>query len=328
MVRRIAYQSGWPIIKRLWCQTILKRGTVFILMYHKVGPNPSPYFGASVSPDTFEKQIHFFLKHYRIVALEELVNLHKFEGRKAIISITFDDGYQGVYRWAFPVLKKYNVPATIFLTTGFTDTHKIIWHDYLAWILYAAKKKFRANPTSLTGLPEEVAVPVKDILLSGDEDYLNIQLLREIALSLKYITDEGRGRIFDRLTELLAIEVPLEFERAMLSWDEIREMSRHNIYFGAHTKTHPVLSNLSSERAKSEIVGSKTEIENYIQTAVTTFAYPFGKEGDFTEENVSQIQDCGLKLACTAIRGKEFLPLENPYTLKRRAVEDTPYLFY
>ncbi len=90
-----------------------------ILMYHSVNPVPNPQIKSLiVSPDTFERQMRFLRQRkYNIMKLEDLAQLVR-EGRKIpakTVAITFDDGYQDVYTWAFPVLKKYGIPATLFI---------------------------------------------------------------------------------------------------------------------------------------------------------------------------------------------------------------------
>lgn len=90
-----------------------------ILMYHSVNPVENPYIKRLiVHPDSFEMQMAFFKRHnYNVVPLTALVEM--IARKQAIpartVAITFDDGYKDNYRYAFPVLKKYNLPATIFV---------------------------------------------------------------------------------------------------------------------------------------------------------------------------------------------------------------------
>ena len=90
-----------------------------VLMYHSVNPVPNPEIRSLiVSPRTFEKQMHFLRAHnYHIVSLEELGRLIKDKARipRNTVAVTFDDGYKDNYTYAFPVLKKYSIPATIFI---------------------------------------------------------------------------------------------------------------------------------------------------------------------------------------------------------------------
>ena len=53
---------------------------------------------------------------------------------KAVV-ITFDDGYKDNYLYAYPILKKHRIPATIFLATGHIDTGKLFWWDKVSYVI-------------------------------------------------------------------------------------------------------------------------------------------------------------------------------------------------
>lgn len=93
------------------------RDKASILMYHSVSTNEAFF---SVTKETFEQQIEYLRSRKIIfVKLSELVE--RMRTRKSIagcVSITFDDGYKDNFMNAYPILKKYNIPSTIFLTTG------------------------------------------------------------------------------------------------------------------------------------------------------------------------------------------------------------------
>src|SRR5437016_5510136 len=100
-----------------------------ILAYHKVSPDPHPFF-EPVHPDVFEKQIEFLGRYYRVMPLLELVERSgKGDVPAGAVAITFDDGYRDNYEYAFPILKKYRVGATIFVSTGAIETGELLWHD-------------------------------------------------------------------------------------------------------------------------------------------------------------------------------------------------------
>ncbi|MBP7216043.1 MAG: polysaccharide deacetylase family protein [Candidatus Omnitrophica bacterium] len=90
-----------------------------IAMYHSINPVQNPHIkGLIVHPRSFERQMKFLKQHkYNVIALEELVRLIK-EKRSIparTLVLTFDDGYKDNYTYAFPILKKYGLPATIFV---------------------------------------------------------------------------------------------------------------------------------------------------------------------------------------------------------------------
>ena len=89
-----------------------------ILMYHSINPAASPNNMLAIRADTFDKQMRFLkANRYNVISLQALVDLIK--NKKKIppktICITSDDGYKDNYTYALPVLKKYNLPATMFI---------------------------------------------------------------------------------------------------------------------------------------------------------------------------------------------------------------------
>jgi len=101
-----------------------------VLMYHAIDHNDKAT-KLSVSPESFERQMKFLHDHrYNVVTLDKIVAYLKDE--KAVpsrtVAITFDDGYYNNYRYAYPVLKKYGIPATIFVIVG-----KVGQPGYLDW---------------------------------------------------------------------------------------------------------------------------------------------------------------------------------------------------
>ncbi len=92
-----------------------------VLMYHSVNPQGDPKRNPLVvTPRTFEKQMRFLKQHkYNVLPLEKVADLLK-EGKKLparLAAITLDDGYKDNYTYAFPILKKYGMPATMFIIT-------------------------------------------------------------------------------------------------------------------------------------------------------------------------------------------------------------------
>lgn len=93
-----------------------------ILMYHKVNPNPATGgLGLRVTPGSFERQMRYLDKNgFQTISIEHMMS-HYTEGKplpSRPIVITFDDGYEDNYRYAFPILKKHNMIATIFVVAG------------------------------------------------------------------------------------------------------------------------------------------------------------------------------------------------------------------
>jgi len=104
-----------------------------IIMYHYFEPKAASDDMLNVSPETFDKQMRFLKEHkYNVITLEEVGKLisQKKKIPPKTIAITMDDGYKDNYTYAFPVLKKYNLPATIFLIYNEIDRPQ---NDRLNW---------------------------------------------------------------------------------------------------------------------------------------------------------------------------------------------------
>jgi peptidoglycan/xylan/chitin deacetylase (PgdA/CDA1 family) len=101
-----------------------------ILMYHQVVPSHQAE-AAKVRPEIFEKHMRLLRElGYEVISLEALVesiNEGQEISRKRVV-ITFDDGYEDNYTYAFPILKKYGYPAIIFIPTAMINTP-----GYLTW---------------------------------------------------------------------------------------------------------------------------------------------------------------------------------------------------
>lgn len=92
-----------------------------VFMYHHVNPNAGDL--VTVTPEVFEGQMRYLRDGgYRAITPDDLVaHLRGGAVPKRSVVITFDDGWLDNYRFAFPVLKKYAIRATIFLVTDRVD---------------------------------------------------------------------------------------------------------------------------------------------------------------------------------------------------------------
>ncbi len=267
-------------------------GAISILVYHRVlntlPPEGEwePNLTLSVSESAFESQIKYLSENFSCVSLEDAVQKLKTGtlGPRCVV-VTFDDGYHDNLATALPILEKYHVPATIFIATGFIDSPPTPWwyeHAYhlrnldslsinfqgvrYQWSLKTHKEKDEAF-TALNALTK---------LLSPKEQE---ELLNAIRSS--------SGKLYTR-------------REKMLSWDEIRMLDKHPlITIGAHTHSHPVLTALSDEELKNELLSSKTRLEETLGHPVQYFAYPFGGIGQIGSREFNAVAREGFTAAVT-----------------------------
>jgi peptidoglycan/xylan/chitin deacetylase (PgdA/CDA1 family) len=267
---------------------------ISIFVYHRVGPQLHDWLYQSINETVFEKQIQWLKSTHSIISLEELASLirEKRQPDGNVAVITFDDGYRDNYLHAFPVLEKYAVPATVFLTTGCIDQRALIWGDVLDYVVLAAEAD-----TIEHELLGTVSIRNRKQKLSALFD-----IKQNI---MKKIPNTQKMQLLEDLASELGVGIPDQAgDDIMLSWDQVREMREGGISFGAHTVTHPILANTTFNEAKFEIEYSKRRIEEELGERIDTFAYPNGKPGDINADVIGLLRQNDFSCAVTTLPTK------------------------
>jgi peptidoglycan/xylan/chitin deacetylase (PgdA/CDA1 family)/CelD/BcsL family acetyltransferase involved in cellulose biosynthesis len=306
-----AANGKWP--KLSWSRR--RESTARILCYHRINNQNDPFMTAT-STSAFEAQMEYLARHYRVLSISQLLHhLEASESSETVVGITFDDGYQDNFQNAFPILRRYGLPATIFLTTGVIDSREPLWFEQLAAAI---------RQTSKESLDLEVDIP-RRFLMRTEAERLASNL--EIFGLLRVLNDaERRFWLQDILRQLGASGEPSQGSE-MLNWDQIRVMNANGIDFGGHTVSHPFLSKLTPAQVLWEISESKQRIEAELQRQADYFAYPNGRVEDFSTQNKELLRAAGYRAAVTTIWGANFRSTD-PMELRRGMPwENSPALF-
>jgi len=232
------YFSGIYLLYKNW-RLKRKHFILIVLTYHRIRDDHKES-DITVPVDFFDRQLIFLKAHYQIVSLDHLLQYR--DGLKELdsdaVSITFDDGYQDNYLKGFPLLKKYNIPATIFLVNQ--------------WI-------------------------------NENEEFL--------------------------------------------TFEQIKEMGDHNIVFGSHTLSHPILSEINEKAAYHEIYDSKFELERKLKCEIHYFAYPKGKAKHINESNIASVKQAGYKASFTTENGL-IDQVSDKCRLKRLGIRECPLFVF
>jgi peptidoglycan/xylan/chitin deacetylase (PgdA/CDA1 family) len=271
------------------------RGKVMVLMYHRVLPRaelsevyvqPAMY----VTPDTFERHLRFVRTYFEVLSFRELLHnwsAGTWDASARYCVLTFDDGWLDNYLYAFPLLRKYELSATVFLPTALVGSTEPFWTDRLGDLLRRQG----------TGGPAEW-----DARIEG----------------AKLLDDERRDRLIDRL----AAEVgeASRGARRYVNWQEVREMSRFGIAFGSHSMTHANLTRLDQAALDRELRGSLDVLRSHDGVDwVPVLAYP---NGDHTGAIAVAARAAGFAAAVTTRPGLETKLPADVYRLKRVAMHD------
>jgi peptidoglycan/xylan/chitin deacetylase (PgdA/CDA1 family) len=278
-------------------------GKYVILCYHRIGTGGIPFY-SELDAKEFEKQMRFLRARYRLLSLEQLLaEISDPRAKSQGVAITFDDGYRGLYTEALPILTKYEIPATVYLTAGAIESGEPSWYDkiFLAVLVYPKDS-----------LEIQLDTPRRFALSSRQA---RLAAAVEIVSRLRRVPDvERRARCIE-LEKQVALP-PDGLTSRMLNWDQVRKMQQSGVEFGAHTMSHPAMSRLELPEAERELRQSKQLIEERLQTPIHDFAYPFGQPWDCSPAVEQLIVRCGFRSAVTTSWGINRTGA-NPFALRR-----------
>ncbi len=287
-----------------------------ILMYHRIIPyrkaEPGLQEGMYVEPETFDMHIQCLNNRFSIVPLSSVPSLTssgnlQISG-KPICILTFDDGWLDFYRYAYPILVKNNIPATVFLPTKYIGTKKRFWTDIIAGYFVKGFNKEGTDRKSSNKIVHQ---------LNNIRGEVHQKIEKAISL-LKDLREERIEEIIHEICAMPGID-PEEKERVFINWDEAREMfSSKLIAFGSHTDSHRILVHLTDDEIEEELSTSKSRLlsEGVIDPSFIPFCYP---NGDHDENIVRKVADAGYHAATTTNNGWNH-PKSSKYGLNRVAL--------
>jgi peptidoglycan/xylan/chitin deacetylase (PgdA/CDA1 family) len=252
-------------------------------------------------------------RSYRVVSMPEVLEAVE-KGRplpRRAVLITFDDAYRDFAENAWPILKKFRLPATMFVPTAFPDhPERAFWSDTL-YQAFAATSRMEIDIPPLGRLP----------LLPADQ---RRKSLRAIQNHLT-ITPHFESM---QLVDSLCAELGLSRVQggSVLSWDQLRQLASEGLTLGSHTRTHAILTKVTPKQLKEEIRGSQEDLQREIGACLPIFCYPNGNHNDAV---VSVLREQGIRLAFTTLSGPNRLGSLDPLRLHRTVItpRTTPAIF-
>jgi peptidoglycan/xylan/chitin deacetylase (PgdA/CDA1 family) len=259
-----------------------------VLIYHRVGDDGDAFVPA-MSVAGFARHMRCLREHFHPMSLSAvLAAAARREVPPRAVAVTFDDGYLDVHTHALPILRRYAIPATVYVATAFMEDGRPMWNDRIG---AAFRSPQRAVFEGVDGLPR----------FSLDTPADRERAARRVISALKRRAPLER----DRLTAavLHALAVPATTGPQMLRWEQVRALHAAGIDIGAHTVHHPILTTLSPDEAAAEILGSKRTIEDQLQTKAEHFAYPNGTPEDFDATTQAHVEQAGFTSAASTVFG-------------------------
>ncbi|MDR0705863.1 MAG: polysaccharide deacetylase family protein [Planctomycetaceae bacterium] len=266
------------------------------LCYHSVVSDNSPQNDArtriAVTVTQFNEQLKELRKYWSPVSLPQIRNAieNNIPLPDNAVHVSFDDGYRNNLTLAAPLLARYEIPATIFVSTNFIATYgSLIWaleiHERLVRLL---DSHIEIGGITYSLHPPETPQRTEE----------SLALLHRI----KRLPVEERENLLRFLRNRTELDFTPFWKRELyefLNWDELRLLHEQGIEIGAHSLSHPILSNLDQTELNDELLESKKCLERELGVECDALAYPFGSADDFSEQVIETAQRLGFRLAFT-----------------------------
>lgn len=288
---------------------------VKILAYHRVldfteKDYPFDVELISATPEQFDWQLSYLTKYFTLITFAD-VNDFVVHGKpmpKNPVVITFDDGFEDFYSNVFPQLKRYGVPATVFITTDAIGQDHSIWFDHVVLLIKAnVGASIRLNDGAFVLDIERGNQSVSKVLdyLKTIPNPLREEALVQLGSQLVNPDAKGEGSANSR----------------MLSWDMVKEMNDWGVEIGSHTCSHPVLSQLTKAEIFTELNQSKRVIERQLGRKVVAIAYPVGGPNSISTQVFELAQEVGYRFGLSYIDGVSKNYIDQRFCLRRIRVE-------
>jgi len=232
----------------------------------------------------FKEDLHFLLKHFKPIAVDELSEIASGEKSAAENSffLSFDDGLSEIYDVIAPVLKEMGIPAAFFVNSSFVD-NKELFYRFKCSILV---ESIQSKPTS-----EAVQAKIDEVLVKHSN---STQSPVQRILAIKY---DQKG-VLDEIGALLEVDFAeyLNSNKPYLTTQQIEGLIDDGFVIGAHSEDHPEYSCLSLEEQLSQTQCSMQFLNEKFKIDSKLFSFPFTDYG-VSKDFFRNIFDTGNNIA-------------------------------
>lgn len=311
-----------------------RRPAGLVLLYHRVAALPSDPQRLAVTPAHFAEHLEVLGRDRRPVALSALADSLRRPGPVPAVSVTFDDGYADNLHAARPLLERHGVPATVFVTTGYTAQAREFWWDDLERLLLRPGRLPSALHLSVG--EAQYAWPMGDgaeyteaaarahggwHVEQKDDPTPRHRAYRQLCALFQRTPGAEVTTALDQLSDLAGSpRAARETHRPLTAAEVGRLAASDAIEIGAHAVSHTALSALPLEAQRREMADSRRVLADITGREPASFAYPFGSRRHYTRDTVAAVRDVGYRHACSNIPGlvrRRTDPYEYPRVLVR-----------
>jgi len=316
-IKKIVKSTGGAAFQFLLEKTTVFQNVCIVLVYHRVVKQlpEEPYDrDLCVTGGTFDMHIDLLSRLFTVVPIEQIA--HSRPGGR-VCAVTFDDGWLDNYQVAYPILKKYQVPATIFLPAAMIGTDQWFWFEAI-WDL--------ARKSVIAQRQDKLVSYFHDYLPAWREECLSTASVLRLIGCLKLKNATALEQLIRDAYHVLELTPPTD--RILINWHEAAEMGKAGLSFGSHGLNHRILPTLSSQEKEEEINRSFNMLTEQDIPVSRVFCYP---NGDWDKGCFKILFSSGYVGAVTTQSGR-IKQDTRPFLLPRIGIHEdvscTPSLFF
>lgn len=290
------YQRGWRRRQR-------REPFGFVVFYHRVVADTSGAAGgfdieSGIPAAEFERQLRFLCRHFRPVRASRM---QAELGGGTSFAVTLDDGYEDNYRVAAPILKRLGIPATFYVVSDYIGSDRLFWWEQVADMMRRSERAQLDLGAILQGTDGAQAAADRLPMRAADERRRAYEQLCAAIRRGRHAEVAPRLR---RASDYLGV-TPREEGRdyGMMNWRQLEDLVAQGFEIGGHTATHCNLVGADEALLRSELIDSVAAIEARLDTAVESFAYPYGIFEASSASVSGLLAQTGCKAAFTVEQG-------------------------
>ncbi len=281
-----------------------------VVTYHGILPSDykpiDPVFdGSFITAEIFREQLRLLKKKYTVISPDEMRAWCRGAGQlpSRAVLLTCDDGLLNNLTEMLPILNEEGVRCLFFVTgESGSNQRSMLWYQKLLLIFLrapAGKFSISAGEFEITGVLAEVSQ--------------RRRVWWDSVVRMSGLDPRGREEFLDNACAHFQVEDPLSFYRlsypaaerhfCLMTAGEVKQLADSGMTIGAHTSTHPLLSQLAPDVAWSEMADSRTRLESMLGMPIWALAYPFGYPESVSPQIFEMAERIGFEAAFMNVGG-------------------------
>ena len=250
-----------------------------ILIYHGLcKKNHTKFNPIFLTAGMFEAHLQFYREYFNVVSLDQFYT-KDFNNNKFNVCITFDDGFANNFQYALPLLEKYKMPATFFVTAIREAGYDILWNDFLGIVSYYG--------------PQKLNYQNRQFFKNKFGRYAEEGTGHTLVDYLKEGGFNAKAEMIKELQPLFPKKLEEEEYWKQMTIEEIRQLSSSQYAsIGSHGYYHNRMDWIPLEDATRELSDSKKYLEEVTSKELKALAFPYG---NYSRALVDEAKTLGFK---------------------------------